>query len=86
MLDKVDPWFVQILATALAGYFLWSVQKILRDFKDQVKELKETLRKLFDRGDDHEHRLSHLEGRCDAMHGKAPGGRRDYDPEDRPHD
>jgi len=86
MLDKVDPWFVQILALVLASYFLWSVQRILRDFKEEVRGLKETLRTLFQRGDNHENRLSRLEGRCDAMHGKGepPGGRRTYDPEDRP--
>jgi len=85
MPDNIDPWFLQIIVPILAGYFLWSIQRLLRDFKEEIRGLKETLRLLFHKNDDHENRLSRIEGRCDAMHGKAeqPGGRRIYDPEER---
>ncbi len=81
-LTKVDSWFLQLAVLLLSAYFLWSFQRILSDFKDQVKGLKETIVKLFDRGDDFERRLSNIEGRCDVMHGQ--GGRRSYDPVERP--
>ena len=81
-ISKIDPWFLQLALLLLSGYFLWSFQRILSDFKDQVKGLKETIVKLFDRGDDFERRLSNIEGRCEVMHGQ--GGRRIYDPVERP--
>lgn len=81
MLEKADPWFVQLLALVLAGYFLWSVRKVLCDFKDEVKGLKKLIDKLFDRDDNYAQRLSKIEGRCQANH--PPGGRRFYDPEER---
>lgn len=73
--------------TLLGGYFLWSVKGILNGFREAVEELKELISKLFDKHDDHENRLSALEGRCEAMHGvdhNRHGGRRYYDPNDRP--
>jgi len=85
MFDKVDPWFLQIMTLGLGGYFLWSIRQTLRDFKDEVRGLRETFKQLFAKDDNHEHRLSRLEGRCEATHGELPGGRRGYDPEERPH-
>jgi len=68
MLEHVDGWFLQIAVLVLSGYFLWSIRNVLSDFKDQVKGLKETIGKLFDRHDDLDRRLSSLEGRCEATH------------------
>ena len=88
LLSTVPGWFLVIavillvgVVTLLGGYFLWSVKGILSGFKEAVEELKELISKLFNKHDDHETRLSSLEGRCDAMHG--PGGRRVFDPKER---
>lgn len=84
MLEHVDSWFLQISVVVLSGYFLWSIKRVLDDFKNQVQGLKDVIRDLFKRGDSFEHRLSTLEGRCNLMHGNHAGGRRDYDPSERP--
>jgi len=86
MLENADTWFLQIAVLLLSGYFLWSIRGLLNDFKSQIKELNITSARLFSRGDDHERRISVLEGRCSLMHnGDRPGGgRRNYDPEERP--
>jgi len=81
LLDRIEPWFLQLAVLVLGGYFLWSLKNVLTDFKDEVKGLRETIGKLFDRSDRFEKRLSNLEGRCDAIHGS--GGRREYDPPER---
>lgn len=92
ILKSVPVWFliiaVLLLCSALTlfgGYFLWSIKGILAGFKDAVEELKSLITKLFDKHNDHETRLSLLEGRCDATHGphSHPGGRRGYDPLER---
>lgn len=88
-LKMVPVWFLIIAivllvsaVTLLSGYFLWSVKGILTGFKEAVDELKTLIQKLFDQHNDHETRLSALEGRCDAI--RASGGRRCYDPLERP--
>jgi len=82
-ITAIPSWFYQLIAFVLAGYFLWSIKRILDDFKEEVKGLKETLRMLFTKGDNHENRISRIEGRCEANHGEISGGRRTYDPEER---
>jgi len=87
VIEKVDGWFLQLAVVGLSGYFLWSIRKILNDFTAQVKRLDETIGKLFDKDDDKERRLSRIEERCNVMHGVNGiyrGGRRYYDPDDRP--
>jgi len=81
-LNGVDTWFLKLAVFVLGVYFMWSLRKILTDFKEEVKDLKETIVKLFDRGDDFERRLSNMEGRCEAI--QCKGGRRGYDPPERP--
>lgn len=87
-LSTLPAWFLVLsillligAVSLLAGYFLWSVKGILAGFKEAVEELKNLIEKLFDKHDDHEQRLSLLEGRCDAMN--CTGGRRSYDPANR---
>lgn len=84
MLDKIDAWFMQLAVLGLTTYFLWSVRNVLNDFKEQVKALQKTIAKLFDSDRDLERRVSTIEGRCEAVHGALSGGRREYDPEERP--
>ena len=64
MLEQADPWFLRLAVLILSGYFLWSIRKVLADFSDQVKDLKDLLGKLFEHHDNHEQRLSRLEGVC----------------------
>ncbi len=78
LIGSVDAWFLKLAVVLLGGYFLWSLRKILADFKEEVKGLKTLIGKVFDKTDNFEHRLSSIEGRCEAMHGN--GGRRKYDP------
>lgn len=88
-LKDTPTWFLIVavvlmggIITALGGYFLWSVKGILVGFKEAVDELKSLIQKLFDKHDDHETRLSALEGRCEGL--RSTGGRRCYDPSERP--
>lgn len=83
MLENADTWFLQIAVLLLSGYFLWSIRGLLNDFKSQIKELNMTSARLFTRGDDHERRISTLEG-MHSVGGIHGGGRRNYDPEERP--
>lgn len=70
MLEQADPWFLRLAVLILSGYFLWSIRRVLADFSNQVKDLKTLLGKLFDHHDDHEKRLSRLEGTCRSRNGK----------------
>lgn len=67
---QLPPWFAQGSLVALAGYFLWSIRKILRDFEAQIVMLRKTMEKLFARDDDFERRISSIEGQCRATHNR----------------
>lgn len=60
----MDGWFVNLVAFGGACYFLWSIRNILTDLKDEIKELKDFINKVFNKSDDHEQRISRLEGIC----------------------
>ncbi len=88
LLKTTPTWFlivsIVLLLAALAlfgRYFLWSVNQTLQGFTAAVDELKELIKELFGKHNDHESRISALEGRCNLMHGddhRHPG-RRYYD-------
>lgn len=66
--DDTPVWFlittIMLMGGAVSvlfGYFLWSIKAILTEIKDSLKE-------LFNKHDDHESRLSKLEGKCAAQH------------------
>lgn len=82
-LKSVDVWFLVLAVILLGGWFVWSVRNIFENFTGAVEKLQKLIEKLFDKHDDHENRLSALEGRCDAMHGALSGGRRGHDPQQR---
>lgn len=84
LLKSVDSWFLVLVVIALGGWFVWSVKNIFDGFTRTVGDLQKLIDKLFDKHDDHESRLSELEGHCKAMHGGPDtGGRRFYDPPER---
>ena len=83
ILKSINPWLLILTVILLGGWFVWSVRNIFEGFAKAVNDLRNLIEKLFDKHDDHETRLSSLEGRCDAMHGPMTGGRRPYDPKDR---
>jgi hypothetical protein len=61
-LKIMDSWFINLVAFCGAGYFLWSVKKILEDLKDELRQLKELIDKVFSKADNHEQRISRIEG------------------------
>lgn len=63
-LKGMDGWFVNLVAFLGACYFLWSVKGILKGLREDIQKLQETIEKIFNRTDDHETRLSRLEGIC----------------------
>jgi len=85
MLKSVDPWFLNLSVLLLSGYFLWSIRNIFTGFKEAVEKLANLIDRLYEKHDDHETRISNLEGRCGIASANACGGRRFYDPNERPH-
>lgn len=75
LLATVDQWFMILAIMLLGGYFVWSVKRLFDDLKLAIKELKDTIKELFEHRNDHETRLTALETRCDLMHGKKDSGR-----------
>lgn len=64
LLTKADGWFINLVALCGAGYFLWSMRNILADLKQEISDLKSVIEKIFAKNDDHEKRLSRIEGIC----------------------
>jgi hypothetical protein len=71
VLQGTPVWFLLFIIfimgamlTAFGGYCTWSIKNIFTDLKGSIMDLKELIAKLFDKHDDHEARLSHLEGKC----------------------
>lgn len=69
-LSQTPDWFLRLsviglgsAVTLLIGGLLWSIRETLKDIKDD-------LRGLFARHDDHERRLSKLEGAHAAKYGE----------------
>lgn len=69
VVDNTPVWFlittIMLMGGAVSvlfGYFLWSIKGILMDIKNSLHD-------LFKKHDDHESRLSKLEGTCAARHG-----------------
>lgn len=64
MITKADAWFVNFVALGGAVYFLWSMRGILSDLKAEIADLKAVIKEIFDRNNDHERRISRIEGIC----------------------
>ena len=67
-IKSIDMWFLVLAVMLLGGWFVWSVRNIFDNFVRAVNDLQKLIEKLFDKHEDHESRLSALEGRCDARH------------------
>jgi len=70
LLNDLDPALWKLGSFVFGCYFLWSMRATLNGFKEEVKDLKRTIEKLFARDDEFEKRISQIEGRCEANHGR----------------
>ena len=68
-LSSTPLWFILFVVfimsgclVFLGGYFLWSMKNIFNDLKQSIESLKELISKLYDKHDDHESRISVIEG------------------------
>jgi hypothetical protein len=75
-LKSVDIWFLVLAIIFLGGWFVWSVKKIFGDFTAAVADLRLLIRELFEKHNDHEGRLSRLEGEHNARINGPGYGRR----------
>lgn len=69
LVQKIDPWFLNIAVIGLAVYFLWSVKSLFRDLKESINDLKSLIRDLYAHRNDHESRIVALETKCTLQHG-----------------
>lgn len=67
LLKTVDLWFLVLITVLLGGYFIWSVKRLFDDLKSAIKELKDTIKELFEHRNDHETRLTAIETRCEMQ-------------------
>jgi len=65
-LARLPEWFLVFLVFGLGGYFIWSFPRFVNSLKSSVDKMEVNLEKfttkLFEKTDDLESRLSHLEG------------------------
>ena len=63
---QLPVWFLVFLVFGLGSYFLWSFPRFINSVKDSVGKIENNLEKmtekLFEKTDNHETRLSSLEG------------------------
>lgn len=71
ILKTTPTWFLLFIILVMGGlltgfgaYCTWSIKNIFGDLKESILDLKALIAKLFDKHDDHEERLSRLEGKC----------------------
>ncbi len=85
---QLPSWFLVFLVFILGGYFAWSFPKVVDSLKLSLSEVGNKLEKisteLFRKTDNHETRLSHIEGEHESAKAYCPGGRWDKDPNERP--
>lgn len=69
LLSNTPVWFILFVVFIMAcclvllgGYFLWSIKNIFADLKSSIESLKDLISKLYDKHDDHESRISVIEG------------------------
>lgn len=72
-----------MVCMGLGGYVLWSLRGILNEFREEVRDLKTVIQKLFSRDEKMDKRIMAIETRCALLHaGTMVGGRRNYDPKE----
>ena len=90
ILKTTPVWFLVFIIfvmggaiTGFAGYCTLSIKNIFQDLRTSIVDLKTLIGKLFDKLDNHEERLSRLEGKCmnrrctDAEYLKTEAGHAD---------
>lgn len=80
-LSNTPLWFILFIVfimsgiiVFLSGYFLWSIKNVFADLKLAIESLKNLIAQLYDKHNNHENRISIIEGTL--LH------RRDTDPKD----
>lgn len=85
---QLPAWFLVFLVVILGGYFAWSFPRVVDSLKSSLSDVGNKLEmistELFRKTDNHENRLSHLEGEHKSAVEYCHGGRRGKDPEQRP--
>lgn len=68
-LSNTPVWFILFVVFImsgiiifLGGYFLWSLKNVFNDLKQSIESLKNLISQLYDKHDDHESRISKMEG------------------------
>lgn len=68
-LSNTPVWFILFVVfimsgiiVFLGGYFLWSLKNVFNDLKQSIEALKNLISQLYDKHDDHESRISKMEG------------------------
>jgi len=72
LLKSVDTWFLIMAVLFLGGYFIWSMKKLLTDFRESIAEVKKFIEELFKDRNNHESRIVKLETRmsvCESCNG-----------------
>lgn len=70
LLRNTDTWFLVLAVVLLAGYFLWSVKNWMTSLTAAIKELKDTISKLFEDRNNHAQEIAAIKARCEARHSK----------------
>lgn len=69
-LKSIDTWFLLLAVSLLGGYFVWSMKKLVDDFKTTIQELKDFIKDLYEHKNGHESRITTLETKCRLHHGE----------------
>lgn len=75
LLKTTDTWFLVFFAMLAGGGFLWAVKRMIDDLTATIRELKDTIRELFEHKNEHSERIRAIEIRCDERQIKGGGCR-----------
>lgn len=67
-LKSVPTWFLILCVSVLCSFSLWLVSRSIGKLDQTIDRFQELIDRLFNKYDDHENRLSRLEGKCEANH------------------
>lgn len=67
-LKGVDAWFMVFVIACLSPLALWLLSRSINKLDQTIDRFQELIDRLFTKYDDHESRLSKLEGKCETNH------------------